>query len=136
MSGVPSRPCSICRKRFVPNPHVGKRQRTCAAPDCKRALHARACKKWHRDNALLVLEDRLRQRVIAPPKGPSPRPSADPIDRINLALLAHLEGSGLLIALRLVLLHLVSALRDQIHAQPSGDPVVAPADAQTRKRDE
>lgn len=136
MRGVRSRPCSICHKRFVPYPRVGDRQRTCGAAACKRALHARTCKRWHRDNALLVLEARLRERVLTPPRGAASTPGNDPVARIDLDLLTRIEGPTLAVALRLVLAHLVSALRDEIHARPAANRAVSPPDAQSRKRDE
>jgi len=136
MAGVRSRPCTICRKRFVPHPRVRDRQRTCAAPACKRALHARACKRWHRDNALLALEARLRERVIAPPVTSASTPSGDAVERIDLALLTRLHGPAFELALRLVLHHLVSVLRDEIRARPSRKPADSRADPQSQKRDE
>lgn len=136
MAGVRSRPCTICRKRFVPHPRVGDRQRTCAAPACKRALHARACKRWHRDNAQLALEARLRERVIAPPVTSASTPRGDAVERIDIALLTRLHGPAFELALRLVLHHLVSVLRDEIRARPSRKPADSRADAQSQKRDE
>ena len=44
------RPCRICRKWFVPNPHVGNRQKTCGAKECRDKWHAKKCSQWNRHN--------------------------------------------------------------------------------------
>jgi hypothetical protein len=44
------RPCSVCRRWFVPDPRVGARQRTCGAAECQRVRHRRADRKWHKQH--------------------------------------------------------------------------------------
>jgi hypothetical protein len=41
------RPCSECRRWFVPDARVGSRQRTCGSAECRRARHRRADRAWH-----------------------------------------------------------------------------------------
>jgi len=57
------RPCSICRKWFLPNAREGKRQKTCGSPECQRERHRRSCQDWHRRNPDYDRERRLRKRL-------------------------------------------------------------------------
>jgi hypothetical protein len=42
------RPCAHCGRRFLVNPRAGRRQRFCSEPECRRASHLQADKKWRR----------------------------------------------------------------------------------------
>ena len=44
------RPCSICRRWFIPNPKLGSRQVTCGRPACRRERHRKKCAEWNRNN--------------------------------------------------------------------------------------
>ena len=47
------RPCSICRRWFLPDVRVGEWQRACGTEECQRARHREAGRAWHarhRDN--------------------------------------------------------------------------------------
>ncbi len=44
------RPCKICRLWFLPNVRLKDRQKTCAAPECKKEWHRRQCSKWNKRN--------------------------------------------------------------------------------------
>ena len=41
------RPCSVCRRWFLPDARVGDRQLTCSADACQQARHRRADQAWH-----------------------------------------------------------------------------------------
>jgi hypothetical protein len=41
------RPCSVCRRWFLPDARVGDRQRTCGSAECRRARHRRVDRDWH-----------------------------------------------------------------------------------------
>src|SRR6266496_310026 len=41
------RPCSKCRRWFVPDPRAGDRQRACSNEECQRARHRDADRAWH-----------------------------------------------------------------------------------------
>jgi hypothetical protein len=43
---MPRRRCRYCRRLFRPDPHVKERQRSCAAPNCRRQRKAEAQKVW------------------------------------------------------------------------------------------
>ena len=45
-----TKPCAHCGHRFNINPRVGTRHRFCAKPECMRASHAHARKRWLRKN--------------------------------------------------------------------------------------
>jgi len=57
------RPCSICRKWFLPNPREGKRQKTCGGAECQAERHRRSCRSWHRRNPDYDRARRLQKRV-------------------------------------------------------------------------
>lgn len=57
------RPCRICRKWFLPNPHVKEKQQTCGRAECRRELHSRACAAWHKRNPDYNGETRLKLRL-------------------------------------------------------------------------
>lgn len=44
------RPCSECRRWFLPDGRVGDRQKTCGSIECKRARHERAYRSWRAAN--------------------------------------------------------------------------------------
>jgi hypothetical protein len=43
------RPCSICRKWFLPDVRQKGRQKTCG-PVCRKEYHRRQCEKWNKKN--------------------------------------------------------------------------------------
>lgn len=104
------------------------RQLTCASKACKQALHARSCKRWHRANAALARDNRVRARVISTlPSPAAPTALPDPVARINVRFLADLDCASpeLEVALRAVVEHLVSVLRDEIRVRILGNPAKA-----------
>ena len=42
--------CFICQRRFVPNPRLKDRQKTCAAETCRKELKRRANRSWRERN--------------------------------------------------------------------------------------
>ena len=94
MSYVKSRkrPCSICRKWFLPDVRQVGRQKTCS-PECSRELHRRNCSGWNRKNTRYFksnyLDKKLEEEGRSPP-GPVQPVKADgkpaPKSRINLNL--------------------------------------------------
>jgi len=61
--GGKKRPCSVCRRWFMPDPRVGERQKTCGRPECRESHRARTQRKWRRRNPDYWAERRLRQQV-------------------------------------------------------------------------
>lgn len=57
------RPCSICRRWFMPHPRAGKRQKVCGRDECQRERHRRACKAWHERERDAVREERLEKKL-------------------------------------------------------------------------
>lgn len=112
------RPCAICRRWFLPDPRVGRRQRACG-PECSAALHRRACKDWHRRNAAITREGRVLDRVDPPAAAPPATPSHDPTARLDWAAIDDLLGPNAATVLRHALQLLSQALRDEIRAQPT-----------------
>ncbi len=58
------RPCCICRRWFVPDRRVGRRQRACSAPTCQIARRARTQASWRRRNADYFIAHRMQRRRV------------------------------------------------------------------------
>jgi hypothetical protein len=56
------RPCCICRRWFVPDHRVGRRQRACSAAACQIARRARTQASWRRRNPDYFIAHRLQRR--------------------------------------------------------------------------
>ncbi len=56
------RPCSICRKWFVPDVRQKGRQRTCS-PACQNELHRRQCENWNRKNKAVSKNNYLAKKL-------------------------------------------------------------------------
>src|SRR3990170_8526730 len=80
------RPCCICRRWFVPDRRVGRRQRACSASACQIARRARTQASWRRRNPDYFIAHRVQRRrlqadaaqagvlplVLPPPLSPPP----------------------------------------------------------------
>jgi hypothetical protein len=58
------KPCSICRRWFRPDARQGPRQKTCSSEACQRERHRRACRDWREREHDVLIEDRLRKRLV------------------------------------------------------------------------
>jgi hypothetical protein len=56
------RPCCICRRWFLPDRRVGRRQRACPAPACQSARRVRTQASWRRRNPDYFIARRMQQR--------------------------------------------------------------------------
>ena len=56
------RPCSICRKWFLPDVRQKGRQKTCG-PVCQKELHRRQCEKWNKKNKACFKNDYLGNKI-------------------------------------------------------------------------
>lgn len=92
-SATRTRPCSICRKWFLPDARQKGRQKTCS-PACRKELHRRQCSNWNKRNSAYFkanyLSKKLEKTNKPPPepKKPLSRKIATglPNNRINLNL--------------------------------------------------
>jgi len=57
------RPCRICRRWFMPNPRLKKRQRTCGDPQCKTEWHKRKCAEWNKNNPDYFRANYLQKKI-------------------------------------------------------------------------
>ncbi len=68
------RPCSICRKWFLPDVRQKGRQSTCSLA-CRKEKHRRRCKTWNEKNKTyfkaIYLNKKLEQTNKPPPDNPS-----------------------------------------------------------------
>src|SRR6266567_3299991 len=58
------RPCRICRRWFVPDRRVGRRQRACSATACQIARRARTQSSWRRRNPDYFIAHRIQRRRL------------------------------------------------------------------------
>jgi hypothetical protein len=66
------RPCCICRRWFVPDHRVGRRQRACSAPACQIARRAKTQASWRRRNPDYFVAHRLQHRRVLADAVPPP----------------------------------------------------------------
>jgi len=57
------RPCSVCRRWFVPDPRVRGKQRTCLRAECRKEQRRRTQASYRRRNEGEEWESQLRSRV-------------------------------------------------------------------------
>jgi len=85
------RPCSICRKWFLPDVRQKGRQTTCSLA-CRKQKHRRQCKAWNEKNKTyfkaIYLNKKLEQTNKPPPDHPaeSKKKHSPPPCRVNLNL--------------------------------------------------
>ena len=70
------RPCSICRRWFLPNARVGDRQRACERAECQRERHRRADQRWRLANRDYDRDRRWRETIAAAKAEPGAAPPA------------------------------------------------------------
>ena len=58
------RPCRICRRWFVPDRRVGRRQRACSAPACQIARRVKTQASWRRRNPDYFIAHRVQRRRV------------------------------------------------------------------------
>lgn len=56
------KPCSVCRKWFMPDRRVGARQRACSLPECRQEQRRRTQAGWRAQNPDYFLARRLLKR--------------------------------------------------------------------------
>lgn len=62
------RPCSICRRWFMPHPRLKDRQRTCGDPACRKEWHRKQCAQWNKRNGDYFKANYL-QKKLDPERG-------------------------------------------------------------------
>jgi hypothetical protein len=58
------RPCCVCRRWFVPDRRVGRRQRACSASACQIARRVRTQASWRRRNPDYFIAHRVQRRRL------------------------------------------------------------------------
>lgn len=87
------RPCSICRKWFLPDARQAGRGKTCS-PECSRELHRRSCADWNKKNTAYFKSNYLDKKLEKDSRSPPDSTQSDvkayakpaPKSRINLNL--------------------------------------------------
>ena len=57
------RPCSVCRRWFMPHPRLKERQKTCGDSACKKEWHRRKCTEWNRANSDYFKANYLQKKL-------------------------------------------------------------------------
>jgi hypothetical protein len=78
------RPCSVCRRWFLPDARVGGRQHACGREECQRERHRRADQRWRAANRDYDRDRRWREAIAeakaeansAPPARNAPAPAS------------------------------------------------------------
>lgn len=82
---VRKRPCSICRRWFLPDGRVGERQRACSSAECQEARRQKTQAAWRAANpdyfAARRLVERERQEQESG-RAPAPVRAPPPLDRL------------------------------------------------------
>lgn len=105
------RPCSVCRRWFLPKARARKHQKTCSS-ECSRELHRRACAEWRAKNPHYDLDRRLRDRV-QPKEAPAGTP---PTLRLPWPVVRDAVGQKTGVVIEEVLRVLESWTREEVRA--------------------
>jgi len=106
-AGMPlsPRPCSICRKWFLPHVRVGARQYACSSPSCQTTRRTKTQAEWRAAHPEYFVAHRLQQRAAgaasqssaattpSPPRPPEPQRVPPPLDRLPWDLAQDQFGS-------------------------------------------
>ena|SRR5258708_1195188 len=76
------RPCSICRRWFVPNPRVGARQRACEKPECQGARRKKSQAAWRKRNPDYFMGHRIQARGALLRQPPEPLRLPSPLKEL------------------------------------------------------
>lgn len=68
------KPCCICRRWFLPDVRVGKRQRTCGRPECREAHQKKRQASWRARNPGYFIGRRIQLRAASSQKPEPLRP--------------------------------------------------------------
>lgn len=93
---VRKRPCSICRRWFLPDARVGKRQRACSSAECQASRRQKTQAAWRAANPDYFAARRMTERASGaesepaapspssrpPPRAPPPVGAPPPLDRL------------------------------------------------------
>jgi hypothetical protein len=74
------KPCTICRRWFVPDPRIGKRQRACK-PECQAARRKKVQAGWRAKNPDYFIWRRIKGRG-AQERAPGPLRLPPPLSRL------------------------------------------------------
>jgi hypothetical protein len=62
MPDVRKKPCCICRRWFLPDRRVGRRQRACQRPECQAARRQKKQEEWRRQHPDYFVAQRILNR--------------------------------------------------------------------------
>ncbi len=78
----PKKPCSICRRWFLPDPRVGTRQRACCNPNCQTRRRVQTQAGWRERNRDYFTARRIQARQAQVPPPPPPLRLPRPLEQL------------------------------------------------------
>ncbi len=123
------RPCSICRKWFLPDVRQAGRQKACS-PECSRELHRRSCIRSNKTNAVCFksnyLDKKLEEDGRSPPDSTQPNAKQDtkpaPRSRINLDLPRDIIGNRIGVGNLIITEYVIEQIFGRIRSHATGFP--------------
>ena len=116
------RPCSVCRKWFVPDRRALERQRCCGDPDCRHTQHLRTERRWREKHPEAGALYRARKKLSRIRKdeagsGPPVVPPPAVLRRVPWELARDEIGVKVTVLLGILTRLLVRTRRDEMRAQ-------------------
>ena len=112
-----SRPCSVCRKRFVPHARTRRTQRTCGLAPCRKEQHRRSRAAWRAAHPDYEREERLRERLRADDAQGSGASSGDPLRSIDWSAAREAIGLQVSVVIEETAQVLTRSAREAMRAQ-------------------
>ena len=76
------RPCSICKRWFLPDPRVGARQKCCSNPSCQKKRRTRNQASWRQRNPDYMCAWRLETKAKDEMKSREPPSTLPPLSQL------------------------------------------------------
>ena len=111
------RPCSICRKWFLPDVRQKGRQRTCS-PACRRELHRRQCEALNKKNKADYANDYLAKKIEKALAQPPPTKQERTKPPLPLDVIVTEYGIKPAVIVQYLVARISNHTRVQIHRSP------------------
>lgn len=117
MYSCKKKPCSICRKWFIPDSRVGQRQRTCSSPECQKERRKRKQAAWRENQPDYFTARRIQERAKAE-RSPEPLLLKKPLSALPWDIAQDEMGVAAADFLAILAGVIVRLVQSQMKAQP------------------